>query len=206
MDRIIFKGKKDEIIIVLDENTEFNELRDIFKKKVSESKDFFKNATSAVSFQGKSISEKETHELLKILLDMTGLKMIAPPVRNKSYAVEKIRYEAKEVGERVYFHKGSLRSGQAVNFQGNVVVTGDINPGAEIIAEGNIIVLGAIKGMVHAGSGGDTSCFVAALKFLPTQLRIADTISYIPPEVSKKSKTGATQAYIENGQIYIAPL
>jgi len=81
-----------------------------------------------------------------------------------------------------------------------------VNPGGEIIAEGSVIVLGALKGMVHAGCGGDRSRFVFALKFAPTQLRIADTITYIPPEMFKKEMAVASYAYAEEGQIFIKQL
>ena len=53
---------------------------------------------------------------------------------------------------------------------------GDVNGGAEVIAEGNIVVLGNMRGFAHAGAKGNRSAFVAAEKLMPTQLRIADVI------------------------------
>ncbi|MBO7668690.1 MAG: septum site-determining protein MinC [Firmicutes bacterium] len=78
-------------------------------------------------------------------------------------------------------YENSLRSGQSINFDGNVVVLGDVNAGAEIVAGGHILVMGALRGMAHAGSGGDEDATVTALTFAPTQVRIASHITR-PPE------------------------
>lgn len=76
--------------------------------------------------------------------------------------------------------KRTVRSGQCIQFDGNVVVMGDVNPGSEIIASGNIIVMGALRGVVHAGATGDEAATVSAFKLQPTQLRIANHITRAP--------------------------
>jgi len=76
--------------------------------------------------------------------------------------------------------KRTVRSGQCIQFDGNVVVMGDVNPGSEIIASGNIIVMGALRGVVHAGATGNESATVSAFKLQPTQLRIANHITRAP--------------------------
>ncbi|MBE3575423.1 MAG: septum site-determining protein MinC [Firmicutes bacterium] len=76
--------------------------------------------------------------------------------------------------------KRTLRSGQDVRFDGNVVVLGDVNPGAEIVASGDIVVLGHLRGVAHAGARGDRRAVVAAFRLSPTQLRIADFIGRAP--------------------------
>jgi septum site-determining protein MinC len=78
----------------------------------------------------------------------------------------------------------TLRSGQKVHFDGNVVVVGDVNPGAEIVASGHIIVLGTLRGVVHAGAAGDERAAVLAFRLQPTQLRIANHITRPPDDES----------------------
>ena len=80
----------------------------------------------------------------------------------------------------LFLHE-TLRSGRAVYHEGHVVIMGDVNPGAEVVAEGNVIVWGKVRGLVHAGSAGDTTAVVCALDLSPTQLRIADRIAITPP-------------------------
>jgi septum site-determining protein MinC len=101
-------------------------------------------------------------------------------------------------GEEAVFLQRTLRSGHKISYHGHIVVLGDVNPGAELIAGGNIIVYGRLRGVVHAGAGGDPEAVVCALDLSPTQLRIADTISVSPP---RKGKTRPEIAYLEDGQV-----
>lgn len=80
-------------------------------------------------------------------------------------------------GSRALTVEGALRSGQVVRFEGDVVVFGDVNPGAQIIATGNVLVLGALKGLVHAGSDGDERAVILSFEMAPTQLRIGSRIA-----------------------------
>jgi septum site-determining protein MinC len=82
-----------------------------------------------------------------------------------------------------------------------VVVLGDVNPGAEVIAEGNVIVWGRVRGMVHAGSKGNRKAVICALDLSATQLRIADEISAArqprsdpQPEIARINKDGKLQS------------
>jgi septum site-determining protein MinC len=74
----------------------------------------------------------------------------------------------------------TLRSGQSIHHAGHVVVIGDVNPGAEIIAGGDVLVWGRLRGTVHAGARGDDSAVVCALVLAPTQLRISRHIARSP--------------------------
>ena len=99
------------------------------------------------------------------------------------------------------FLSRTLRSGTRIEFGGHIVVYGDVNPGAELIAEGNVIVWGRLRGMVHAGAKGNRNAVVCALDLSPTQLRIAEEVSPIlkpressRPEVARINKDGKLQA------------
>lgn len=74
----------------------------------------------------------------------------------------------------------TIRSGRSVYHEGHIVVIGDVNPGAEIIAGGDVVVWGKLRGLVHAGALGDKSAVICALELIPTQLRIADQIAISP--------------------------
>lgn len=79
--------------------------------------------------------------------------------------------------ETALFINKTLRSGTRIEFPGHVVVVGDVNPGAEVIAEGNVIVWGRVRGVIQAGSKGDRAAFICALDLSATQLRIAEESS-----------------------------
>jgi septum site-determining protein MinC len=101
-------------------------------------------------------------------------------------------------GEEAVFLHRTLRSGHKIEYHGHIVVLGDVNPGAELIAGGNIIVWGRLRGVAHAGAGGDTHAVVCSLDLSPTQLRISDKISVSPP---RKGKPRPEIAYLEDGQV-----
>ncbi len=104
-------------------------------------------------------------------------------------------------GVSTLYHRGTLRGGQALHNLGNIVLVGDLNPGAELIASGDIIVVGALRGTAHAGAQGDRSARVIALDFAPTQLRIAAVIG-----ADAIVANGPQQATIEGDRIAVAPL
>ena len=89
------------------------------------------------------------------------------------------------------FNKGSLRSGQKIEYEGSVVIIGDVNSGAEVIAGENIVILGELRGLAHAGAKGNKSAIIATNKIDCPQIRIADKIK----EFEKEQKEETTQSY-----------
>ncbi|MEA5083960.1 septum site-determining protein MinC [bioreactor metagenome] len=102
------------------------------------------------------------------------------------------------------FHKGNLRSGMVLEYDGSIILLGDVNPGAQIRATGNIIVLGALKGVAHAGAQGERDAYVFALNLAPVQLRIADIITRFPDNGNSKSNINPEYAYVEDGTVYVS--
>lgn len=99
--------------------------------------------------------------------------------------------------------KKSLRSGQKIQFPGNVIVEGDINPGAEVVADGNIIVMGTLWGTVHAGAKGDKNASVLAFQLRPTQIRIGDHFTRPPDGIEAKLCFAPEIALIRDGKVVI---
>lgn len=92
------------------------------------------------------------------------------------------------IDENTILIQRTIRSGQSVNYNGNIVVLGDVNPGAEVIAAGNIVVMGILRGVVHAGAAGDMDAIVVAFRLRPTQLRIANHITRAPDDEEEVSR------------------
>lgn len=97
----------------------------------------------------------------------------------------------------------TLRSGQTVNYDGNVVVLGDANPGSEIIASGHVLIMGSARGLVHAGAMGDEKATVTALSLSPIQLRIASHITRPPDGRQLDYEDVAEIARIKNNEVVI---
>jgi len=103
-------------------------------------------------------------------------------------------------GEPAVMVRRTLRSGYKLQNEGNIVVLGDINPGAEVIAGGSIIVWGRLRGLVHAGAGGDSTASVCALDLSPTQIRINDQIIMIS---ARHGRSQPEIAQIKDGEIIV---
>ncbi|MBV9409800.1 MAG: hypothetical protein JO164_13310 [Candidatus Eremiobacteraeota bacterium] len=109
---------------------------------------------------------------------------------------------AVPVGVSTLYHRGTLRGGQALHNLGNLVVIGDVNPGAELVASGDILVFGALRGVAHAGAQGDRAACVVALDLNPTQLRIATAIASGEPVGTAR---GPEHASIVDDRIVVVP-
>ncbi len=103
-----------------------------------------------------------------------------------------------------HYHVGTLRGGQSLQQVGNIVVVGDVNPGAELIASGDIVVFGRLGGVAHAGAQGDATARVYALDLSPTQLRIASCIAADTGE--RTDPPGPEAAFVRDGRILVAVL
>ncbi len=93
----------------------------------------------------------------------------------------------------------TFRSGQSLRHPGHIVVIGDVNPGAEIVAGGNIVVWGRVRGLVHAGALGNVDAVICALDLAPTQLRIAGHIARSPEK--RRRKPTPEMASVRDGKI-----
>lgn len=114
--------------------------------------------------------------------------------------------EARRANETVsndtaLFISKTIRSGTRIEYPGTIVIFGDVNPGAEIVAEGNVIVWGRVRGVIHAGVKGDRSAFICALDLSANQLRIANESSAMlkpqkdpKPEIASINGEGKLQA------------
>lgn len=96
----------------------------------------------------------------------------------------------------------ALHSGQTIRYASHVVVLGDVDPGAEIVALGNVMVWGELRGLVHAGAAGNAAAVVCALEIASPQLRIGNFIAHSPDDAAW-AQPGPKIARIENGRIEI---
>ncbi|HBY06290.1 MAG TPA: septum site-determining protein MinC [Chloroflexi bacterium] len=111
-------------------------------------------------------------------------------------------FDTELSGDEAILIQRTLRSGHSLKYEGHVIVIGDVNPGAEIVAGGNVIVWGRLRGTVHAGADGNQDAIICALDLSPTQLRIAEQISVAPPQ---RKKSRPELARLQNNQVIAEP-
>lgn len=204
-DSIVIKGNKEGINAVINMNKfkDFDEMLETLIGKLSRGKVFYRGATLKITAELKYINQKEFRKLKDILFEQFLIKdCILEDSQEKKNKVFTGIYEG-----RTKFLRKTVRSGQIVNYNGNVVIIGDVNAGAEIYAGGNVIVLGSLRGYVHAGFGGNTKALVAAFYLQPEILQISNIMTRSPednvkpqyPEVARvKGDTIIVEPYLFN--------
>lgn len=195
--------KKDQVIIKIDEDAEQREIITELKKKMLELKNLYKNDKTPIFVTGKILKNREMEEIQNLIKRFINVQIeFDSPKVLGLHGIKKTFYKEIATSE-TKFHKGAIRSGQRVEFEGSLVVIGDVNPGAEIIAGENIVILGELRGLAHAGAKGNRDAIVEAVQISATQLRIADIVKEIEKEESE-IVTIKTSAYINNeGELII---
>jgi len=211
---IEIKGIKNGLLIELKDG-EWEERKEALLTHIDENLAFFKSARLVLDIGDLSLNSPNLSSLRNDLSDREiRLKAVLSTSLVTERASQDLGLEIKldesspepekspinsilEGEEAIFLHR-TLRSGHKVEYHGHIVVLGDVNPGAELIAGGNIIVWGRLRGVAHAGAGGDTTAVVCSLDLSPTQLRISDKISVSP---TRKGKPRPEIAYLEDGQV-----
>ena len=130
-------------------------------------------------------------------------KPAVPAAKKQKTASPAARKKEPQVQEMVVVNR-TLRVGQEIRTASSVLVCGNVNPGAQILAGGRIDIRGTCRGLVHAGASGDTDSFIIADHLMPTQIRIANLIARSPDHMEMTER--AERASIKDGQIVIEPI
>ncbi len=209
-EKIQFKGNQEGIYLLIEDGN-FRSLEKELDSRLKKTKDFFKGA-KIIGIEAENLSLREKISLLSVVkyrynLDVKDIAFDRALEEDKEAQVveEALDFDLGGINEgNTKFVTHTLRSGQKIDFNGNVVIIGDVNPGAHILAKGNIVVLGRLKGIAHAGADGNKDAVVAAYDLQPTQLRIADKITRKPDGKVVKDEIPEVASIVEE-QIYIEP-
>ena len=179
--------KKNEIIIRISEGAEQSEIMECLNKKIPALKKLYKTQKTPIFVTGKVLKNKEIEEIKKLISSNIDVKITfdSPKVLGL-YGIKKI-FEKDIENSETKFHRGSLRCGQKLEFEGSLVILGDVNNGAEVIAGENIVVLGILRGLAHAGAKGNTKAIIAANLIESPQIRIANKVKEMDKDLSEQN-------------------
>ena len=197
--------------------------------KISE----FTEQVEAPTFEAQEEAKEETSEVTNALDNIFGDEAAPTPIKAESKEIHPVIQHDEIIAEQMveqeieeqkdeeisakkveaeslptlYLRK-TIRSGQSISSDGNIVVIGDVNPGAEIIAKGDITVWGILGGIAHAGSDGNNYSRIRALKLNPVQIRIGEVFARRPdtinlPYIQKSSEYVPEEAFTYKGSIVI---
>lgn len=212
MDRLVtIKSNRYGMELRLDPNAAFEMISKAVADKFRDSARFFKGAQMAISFSGRTLNLAEENELIGLISDITGIDIVCiidhdqkNELLYKSIVEQTLSNVQKREGQ---FYRGTLGRRQVLESESSIVILGDVEPGAEVIAKGSIVIVGELYGSVHAGASGDSSAYIVALSMQPKRLRIGDIEAkrQIIYQESLSIK-GPKIAVVDGRRIYLDPL
>jgi septum site-determining protein MinC len=201
---IQIKGVREGLLVTLGEG-EWIDLRENLLKEVAQKEAFLKGAKIALDVGSHVIKAAELGSLRDALSEMNiGLWAVisTSPTTEQTAQIlglaTRLSTPRKErqvhtldtdnlSGESAILVQRTLRSGFKLSYAGHIVVVGDVNPGAEVIAGGSVVVWGRLRGSVIAGNGGLEGAVVCALEMNPTQVRIGEKTLSLQKNRGKQS-------------------
>lgn len=195
-----FKGTKDGIIALIDLSYSFNTVIKAIEKKILEREEFFKGGKIKFLPTIGTFTENEKSEIVYLLKNRFNIES---EFIIKEDVIKKKVYEKKKIGNEFLIVRKILRSGQSIEFNGNLILIGDVNDGAEIKVGGSLFVFGVLRGSVKAGLEIGNNAIVVATNLKPERLQIG---KYVLNEgLSKRRKETISIALVEEDKIVIYP-
>ncbi len=216
------KGVKDGLLITLSPTEDWQTLTTDLAARLDQQSSFYTGARVTLDVGVRPVRRDELSSL-RALLERRGVTLYAvtsgssttidaataldlranltAPTGTRAES-DGFPFSAEEDGTLGVMIRRTLRSGRTIHSQGHVVVFGDVNPGAEIVAVGDVLIWGRLRGNVHAGANGDESAVICALDMNPTQLRIAGYLSISPP--GKRHKPRPEIAAVRDNRIIVS--
>ena len=188
--------KKENILIKINEEAEYKEIIECLKEKIEGLRKLYKDEKTPILVTGKILQNEEMKEIKAIIKNEIDVEIDFDSPSELGLHGIKRTYSKKIETSETKFYKGSLRSGQKLEFEGSIVVIGDVNGGAEIVAGENIAVLGALRGIAHAGAKGNKEAIITARTIDVPKIRIANIIKEMEGEKG-------TYAYVQGENIIL---
>lgn len=207
-DIVTIKGLKYGLQLTFAKGASFDDVQANLLDKLQSGDGFFIRGTTV--FVPKDYFAEEQNEALRKMFHRHGMLFstelkrpnLAPPSREKTSA-PKVKESVEDVQKMTVINH-TVRGGQEVKVNCSVLICGNVNPGAQVIAGGSIDVRGTCRGFVHAGAFGDKTAFVVADRLMPAQIRIADLVARAPDE--PEQVTQAERAMIKDNMIIFEPV
>lgn len=175
-----------EIIMNVSVIAQIDEIIEEIRFKLPKLKEFYRTSRIPMRFTGRLFSEEEIEKIKELISNEITVEINFDSISDLLglHAIKKTFEADTEISE-TKFVLNSLRSGQREEYQGSIVICGDVNYGAEIIAGGNIMVLGALRGLAHAGANGNTMAFISANFIDVTQIRISNLVREVGEKIDR---------------------
>lgn len=176
----------EEIILNVNVIADIHEIIAELQTKIPRLRDFYQSSKIPIRVTGKLFTETETDMIKKMITSEIDVEVKFDDVSDLLglHAIKKTFETNTEISE-TKFIQNSIRSGQREEYTGSLVICGDVNAGAEVIAGGNIMILGSLRGLAHAGANGNKKALISANCIDITQIRIANLVKEVGERIDK---------------------
>ena len=190
--------KNNLFIIKINSDARYEDIILQIRRKVIQLKEIYKEAKIPIMITGKVLKNKEIDEIESIIKEKLDVEVDFDMPKELGLSNIKKTFTQEVSTSETRFHRGSIRSGQRLEEEGSIVILGDVNSGAEVIAADNIVVVGVLRGLAHAGAKGNSKAIIAAGKLDTVQLRIANIVKEIDRDEEPLHKNA--YVYIDNDE------
>lgn len=173
---VIIKSYQGGISLHINETDPFDSVIHEIAIKFEESRRFFKNASVAISVEGRMLTPDEEITLIHTIENHSDLQIIClvgkDEATNRKFikALKRVEQQLEEANCRYY--KSDVNPEQTIDSDGNLIIFGNVAKGATVAANKDVIVLGELNGEVYAGLNNEPGHFVYALRMNPTLCKI----------------------------------
>jgi len=212
------KAHREGFILAPDAGASFSAIRSCLEHRLDDAGDFFQGSDMVLDLGRRPFAADEIVQLRELLEGKAQVRLVEVwlgpeldgllswasrglgiPLRRTAVA------EKEDEAPRPVVVRHTCRSGTRIESPADCFIQGDVNPGAEVIAAGDIWIFGVLRGVAHAGAGGDRSACVRALSIQPNQIRIADLVA-VPPKGEPSSARRFEMAEVREGRIQVITL
>lgn len=176
--QVLLKGTKEGYQLVIQSSASFKEVEQQAEELIHQLK---KETTVGQKIElvvktgNRLFTEKEEERIRSIIEEHASFEV-------KAFEAEVLTHE-----QALKWHKENsttlevrtVRSGQLIDVEGDLLLVGAVHPGGTVRATGSIFIIGELKGVAHAGFEGKDQAVIVANFLYNAQVRIADHVHVI---------------------------
>ncbi|RKL65905.1 septum site-determining protein MinC [Salipaludibacillus neizhouensis] len=194
---VVIKGTKDGLTFLLDDQCTLDHLKEELKDKLSERPETLSPSQGPIKAKivigTRYLNLEQEKELESLFSQEMNVRIEAI----ESEVISKVKAEEIRQLQQINRIVTVVRSGQVLEVKGDLLLIGDVNPGATVKATGSIYIMGKLRGIAHAGYLGEDQAVICASTMEPTQLRVASIIRR-PPEDDEELQSNIECAYVND--------